>query len=1078
MKNLFEVMKLSRYHFRNTASSILTGLCLMAGVSAMLVTPGCSAEDFEPMIDQEVNNYDADTQLVIELAVPNGETLPVAATRASAPEIEEPTQNPEKNELEINSLRLYLFNNNGTLAKNELLTVPSQMAASPVKSVTYEVGGLSAGSEYKIYLLANFGDDGAEFANETALKAKMIDYTSTAHNLVPGNLPMVYEGTQNIKIEANATAPVKQTVTMQFACVKLRYNLIFDKSNAETFKNFRTDHLTPVSLALTNVTKGAKIIWDQTAASYEKAENTIAEDKLSGYEFYKNYTKVDTTPTSGSDVADDVTVRSEDKVSSGAAGVASLDKWVLRGTTYLPERYVSDVNKQTGILFKSKLNGASDCEHKSVIGVGDKKNLTRGYYYEFNGTIENTGLQGVNWTCTVHEWQDQAIDVDFIHTYLTLSTTEVTVTSFENGDITYETDGRGTIGFKCADDAKVGNVSTGKDLFELAPMTTADGERTLSIRVNSDVNIEAIPESQRTGTAHVYIIAGNIKKQITVTYDIAPFFEITPKSLKIQDGDGISADQRYFEYRTNLGQFTLKGDGGLNLIFDSNTTSAEGTNKLGTAGDQSEVKFKLREGSDVNSGILEITGTPASTTIVHDFTITHHETADGTTEEYMTVEVMPKSTYYRVYFRAINDYTNSNDEEYLAKSNYILPAEQTTTGMSGTSWIDYWNTVRGNETLGSSHGKHYLYAYTQYGENAGSVGDMPVWEYTNGYNNNSLYQYKTTGGADLYKADGTTKWNVTPELLADANNPGWYYYDLPKSCQGKFNDKTVSDDVKGKYEKGPIPGATMLIVHNGDGDDIRHRVNFHEEPGVPLGDDSDDETWLLYDPLREPVYNVFSDKPIVVNTTYTVFSDTRFNGWTRNYRFKISSSHINEVVLSNSDEEYSKGYRYKYTFDLKAPRGEYDKDISMATTSTANVSDYAIVCLGLYGLPAEDMEKWGIPHAEFSYDGDKDNTQLIQMEPIPGETNEYYVKVPDKYKGKKVKFCSGSYSISCRTWKVYDVPSTNEIKMAWTNSDGWEVQASNKITSLPLIFTPVTPLFNGRNWRTGYYKGGTWYQRP
>lgn len=994
---------------------------------------GCTADVLD-MYDSH-DQTPGDAELKITLAIPRGESIQ-GATRAIAGDgpVITPAQSADDNELGMNDLRLYLFPSGNPSAPAELyLSLDTPGLSESKTSETYYIKGLKKGTRYQLYLIANFGNDGMGLESSTKLEQKIIDYSSNPHNLVPGNLPMVYKHPVEIQITDETVDAEEVTAVMKYACTKIRYNIIFDKTstgNAATIANFAGKNLAPQSLELNNVTQQAKVMWEKDPNFYKT--NKLSAAKGLDMTFYTSWDQKGNVPTDGTDMI----TNPSGVITKEAA--ASADKWLLRGTVYVPERYVTASDDQTSILMKSKVGG-SDVKHGTPIGIKDNNgnflDLDRSTYYELVGTVVNTNIEGTEWKLNVRSWLDETIDADFVHTFLHLEDVKTTVTSFDDGVIGYDTDGRGAIALECDDDAVITIDGKKYELFELAPLAAAaDGMKQLAIQVNSDVPILKLNEmGKASGTAHAFIVAGNIKKQIEIDYNIEPFIEFTPVSIKIQDGDGVDPSSRYFEYRTNCGGFIMTcEEEGHDWEFTDQTTG-EVEHKITSDGSNySSFTMKIRENaSSASEGIIEITDNhPDETTVVHSFVVRAKETLNRLPEEiYVKVEVMPKREYYRVYFRAINDYHTSNDAEF----GTVL-SEQTSTGLDGNNWTDYW-------------GGHYLYAYTQYGE---TPNKMPVWRYTADFGaTTSDFDYLNVTTNAVFK---TSK----PAMEKDAGNPGWYYYDIPVSCVGNYVREGGAEDAtaeqKAKYGKGPLPGATLLIFYSSSDVNNIHRVNQHKEAGIPLGDYNDYESWVLFDPSRDPVYNVYDDKPTVINQTYTVYSDTKFNQWINDY----GNNNIHKTLTAVTSDKTDQGYTYKYNITLKAPRGEYDKNISLVGDAASVVQT---VCVGL-----NDVSDWGTPYALFN---DGNGEEYVLMKKIPGKSSEYYVEVPTRWQGKNVKFCNNAKSQGCRNWKNYSIDNSNTIQFAYTNSNWWGNKTDDYKNS---IFGKKVLMFNGNSWTLGYYK--------
>lgn len=245
-------MNISRY-IRTKAAGLLTLSAILGGLGASLMLPGCAADDFDGLRDK--TEYSSDTQLLITLAIPQGEQIPATLTRAEE-------SAPETDELKINSLRLIIFKESGQAAVNRPLLIPSEMPVNPNKSVIYEVNGLTAGEKYRMYIVANMGEavtfDGDTDFTESNLKEVMIDCTSQWPT--PGNLPMIYEGEELITAPEIGQGPLKKTLSLKYACVKVRMNLIFDKDYERTGINYGEQGFVPVSMTFSHASTKAPLL--------------------------------------------------------------------------------------------------------------------------------------------------------------------------------------------------------------------------------------------------------------------------------------------------------------------------------------------------------------------------------------------------------------------------------------------------------------------------------------------------------------------------------------------------------------------------------------------------------------------------------------------------------------------------------------------------------------------------------------------------------------------------------------------------------------------------------------------------
>lgn len=310
-----------------------------------------------------------------------------------------------------------------------------------------------------------------------------------------------------------------------------------------------------------------------------------------------------------------------------------------------------------------------------------------------------------------------------------------------------------------------------------------------------------------------------------------------------------------------------------------------------------------------------------TTTVEHYFTAHSKEPVDGKyIERTIKVVVKPPFGDYYIYFRAIND-RKYNDAKYDKTLDENVNVSGDHPG--NYNWNDGWLQDKGSNTINVDH--HNLYMYYQYGESGGTdnIPEENVWYFT-GY-------YKNPGG------NGPAGRNS--RMTGAANNPGWYYYKIPKGAKGHNNHNKADREIK--------PGETLMIFYsyNNDGPDY-HRCPHHMEPGIPLFNYEDHEGWILYDPTSDPTYRIFDERPEVENVTYTVYSPYEIKRWSCN--FGISNSELtgqwtlyDEVGNRNESngsmtfsEETIGGKKWYVTkIKLKAVKGYHEKIILIQNNS-------------------------------------------------------------------------------------------------------------------------------------------------
>ncbi|MDE5662636.1 MAG: hypothetical protein K2I37_01190 [Muribaculaceae bacterium] len=1045
-------MIFSRYINRIAAGT------LTAALAAMLW--GCATEDFDPMRVTTTEDYDPDTQLVVRLAVPQG-AVPATRSVNSA---------PTSKELDINSLRILIFPaGGGDCVVNSPLMLPDELAVDPEEgSVTYQFKGFTPGQAYKIFVVGNLPHDAlAAISTEAKLREYIMDYTKKLPEA--GNLPMIYEetGESTFEIEQNPTAPVKRTLSMKYACVKVKLNLLFDPDyeladGKKLGDLYGTAGFKPTTISLSHASEKAPLLIYNQKGKVEGDATISLKDRGA---YYTSWTE---TPDNANKSDDIITLGD----AAGGAFTGYAGKWLWQETVYLPERY-TETGEPLTFNLEGKLTDAegnvqnSTVKFESVaIGVADEADgvadtdLPRGSYYEFIGHIASKELEGarLNASVTVKKWDELTLPVDFIHTYLTLDKTMAHVESLTNDHIVYNTDGEGGATFECESTIKGEPILVGTAKYD-----PAIGNY-IELAINPAIDVLTIPEGEdkrgADNPAKGWIVAGNIKKQVKFTYDITPFFIITPTERTIAYQDG-SDNVTYFAYRTNLGGIQIKDEAGSTLLF-----GVDGAESYTTAG-TSNITITMTDGAAPSShtGQIQVTakGMPSSTMTYNFVACPPKQSSRGNNDTRITVTVQPPLTEYVINFRAINDYATQRDgngyaNEFLAVLNYTLPKEG-----GSNNWIDFWNNSK--DASGPEH--HYIYIYNQIGNNKGSsIDEMPVCQFT------------------LFSDKGTVR--EQDRMSQDSNNPGWYSRKLSKTATGTWlrADKLENPDDKEKYSI-PRPGETLLIFHddNGNGNTI-HRLAHEKEAGVPLGSFSDGEGWTVYDPLSATRYTTYDDKPVIVDVEYTIYSDVPLTGWEHEYG-NVGGNKIkmyaNRWAANTANQNVKEGNYYKNTLHFKAVQGEYDKAVIIKFEGESLNNDYVPDTSGQY-IWFYDDGNWNWSRPAVYFHDTNWSSDCIEMTLDTGRTGKYYyLKVPADKRGSKIVLRDLN---SQNQWPSgenrLELNNTSHIfttsKKTDNPTDGWETTTFYPLSAGSGVVKIGSQLFDGNNWTTGTFnsKTGTW----
>lgn len=885
-----------------------------------------------------------------------------------------PTYNASVDECKINDLHLYAFpvRGNGTFLSQEL---PSPEASNMLdeKVASYQLK-IKPGT-YRVYVVANMEDvlDVNSITTEDDLKKVVLYYQPMSKPGMPvaKNIPMIYEpdtkaadGTTvdgKITIKNTDTTPQTVVANLRFTCVKVCLNLIYNPDDPDMNAALKSNGLQITDIMGKQLSPQTSLLWDGKLTNPD-----INDDYAKGIES-KLYDATAHTGngayyTSWTETTANANVNNEDIITVAGEGVAapanSKEKWLFRATYYLPERYVAQASQQSALKIGGAVGGSAiknsyniNLGHHDESSTSEVPTFPRGTYYEIVGRIKSLGNIDLDCVVGVEPWQMPIIDVDLNHTTLWVSKTSAEVTSLQNAIIDYGTNtDASNITFGC--DTKV--EATGAGELPVVIVSEHDpAKKSLIFKINPAISVADFTKANALkGTAKVWIKAGNIKKYLNVSYDVTPYFKVDPVDIVIfYDKDNTAELTKVVKFTTNLG----------GIQFPSGwTVSAEDGQKVQYA--QSEIKIKCNN-NNVADGTFTITATSNPETITtHVFTVKSIDAVgkDATTgkdiykEQQVRVTVrLPKGNYI-IYMRAINDMAWCNggsNGEYQHKN---MLNEDTDVGPGdNNNWRDGWweqQNADWNSDLSQHADYHYVYIYTQIGETTqGSTAAQRTtaeWYFGKKYVKKDDNRNTVSSGTDKDKYTG--EWWPGNMMTADYNNPGWYYYSIAVGAKSAgVNGKGTATEGSSKTIK---PGQTLLIFSNGtylDAGIQSHRFTHHNDPGITLFNYEDNEGWYLYDPLSDPYYRVYDEKPTVVDVEYTIY--TKNNGifaWYALYGVNTGDGTGKFTMCCNSCnvpnefecKEYGKDSNgktwYKTILHLKAPLGYYDKILHVKISNT------------------------------------------------------------------------------------------------------------------------------------------------
>lgn len=828
-----------------------------------------------------------------------------------------PTYNATVDECQINDLTLYAFptGNEGKLLKK---TLPAPLASMMLEEhvANYQLN-IEPGT-YHIYVVANMNKvlSGKTIQTENDLKNIVLNYEAGTEPGMPvsTNIPMIYEPKDvngniiDTKIEKSGDKYTEVAANLKFTCVKVKLNLLFDptaEGSAFKGKSYRIKDILAQKLS-----PSTTLSWNGAFSN-----SNVSTDYAKGFE-----NEVYATPSEASnkggyykvgdwtEKADNANVNNKNIITlvQGATPTAApqnaADKWLFQGTYYLPERYIANASQQSTLKVNGFVNGSF--ENNYTIKLGHRPTSTevptfpRGTYYEIIGNIKSLGNMTLDCNVSVKDWIPVTIDADFNHTTLWVSKTKASVTSTTTDSIDYESNVMLTeADFGC--DEKVTTSSGVKDVIVLSKLDAVKNHR-ITFKINEDIKFSDY-NGKYTGTAKVWIKAGNIKKYLDVTYDASPYFEVNPQEVTIYWGS--DNNTKVVQFKTNLG----------GLAFTGNTSSTVGKSTILASCDK----------PDTPEGTFKIVATsdPVTTT-VHYLTVQPKESAEGFNfVKKIKVTVKPAMGNYRINFRAINDrahYKGGNKTDNYEGT--LEEKKETYNGTEGnTNWADGWYDLKDDRVYIPNPDCHCTYVYTQIGETTGTEVNSKVWIFTERWPGN--------------------------KMVADYTNVGWYYVNFKENEKSKYTENGAPG------VKTIKPGETLIIFSNNDRPKqgyTLHRCTHHLEPGIPLFDYEDREGWIVYDPTSDPTWNIYDAMPTIENINFTIYTKFPTNGWFKVYgvangkygddnnKERESFTIYDTAGKSWSCNNLNNGW-YKTVITLKAVKGDHEKDIRIKSEDGKSV---------------------------------------------------------------------------------------------------------------------------------------------
>lgn len=797
---------------------------------------------------------------------------PAQGSRADAADSPDDLSPATADERTITDLRYFAFPSDpdapGAVTLKGALLPPSADEMANERYKEYVVRDVEPGS-YRVYVVANMPQC-ATVGSEEELKALRLTYSPTELPR-PGHLPMIYEPMGETVVEPGGTVV---TANLQFTCVKVRYNLIFDKEkNAATAEAFGNRGLLIKAINGVKLSASTPLVLGAPMPELTSDGETFSAT-LSAGRYFASWTRNDNASGDEDVIAD-----------TEGVPYSYASKWVYQGTLYLPERYTGNEDEQSELTIEAVV--VDNTQKPTATGTVDLSNIPtgpvntyriplghangqdqprqfpRGTYYEIIGQIETTEFTELQADVKVSDWVPVPM-AHTGHTTLTVDKTVAKVTSIETDSIHYTSN---------APEVVMGCDATIDGQPVIVQYEQDTRRRVIKFRINPAIPIGKFVKGSKfppTGQTKIWIQANHVRKYLDVDYNVEPLFEVEPEEVTISWLSTSDNDPTYtktFRFQTNLG-----GIQGVDFPVVLTKGSA---------------KIKL-ECADPAAAVGTFTATALcnpGTTTAFSLNLSPRDGSHPELAKNVTIRVKPPLGDYRIYFRAINDNQGGNDWKD-AEFNAVA------TEGGSNNWNDGWSSPK-------------LYTYTQMGETVG--GNIPnyyVWVFSE------------------------SKGWPGDVMIRDNTNTGWYYVQIAP-------DKTAANSQDGST-KTIRPGETLMIFNsalNANTGQHRHRCSHHLDPGIQLFDYEDREGWVLYDPLCAPYYRVYDVRPEIVNATYDVYTQKPLKSWAISYGVQNYANNVATPYsiycnnLSHTVETIDGVTMYHYPSVFKAPAGDLAKSI-------------------------------------------------------------------------------------------------------------------------------------------------------
>lgn len=466
-----------------------------------------------------------------------------------------------------------------------LITVPEVISPTcpitiveltdPVKQDNFNVYSIDIEKgKYHFYIFANFD----KYLNDKILPELIIDKTNengrkqiknislnfnVDQKLKPGDLPMFCDASEikisniavgNNYIEIKDNEATEITADLKFLCSKVRYTILFDKSESGHSINFSSIPEFNNEVCATNIPSSSSLsLVDNNFVYFDRAWKL----QLEKYKYPENGIKYPETTEN----------MPESNLETEYDGNPDCIAW--QGIAYLPENNPDLTDgSDNRTLLHLLTNGENGKEYSMrLVPSSPAKGIERGKMYDVVALLKDAGESELQADFSISNWSLLNLYYD-LHGpfFLNLEKTFIEIESGETVSLRYDSDTE--ISYESP------QIQIGEESIDFYVISIDESNNTIEIRINEKIPYFGILDqlNDRDEYNYFYVIAGNLKKKIEVrSLTLKPFFNIFPSEVNIELREYITKGEYCIKIPVNFtSNFT-----GISLNLNYNKDNSE-----------------------------------------------------------------------------------------------------------------------------------------------------------------------------------------------------------------------------------------------------------------------------------------------------------------------------------------------------------------------------------------------------------------------------------------------------------------------------------------------------------------------